>query len=46
VLDLIPPLLHDAIDLKNLVEIGGVAALQFAPAHIRRPVETVVNLLR
>ncbi len=46
VLDLLPPLLHDAIDLKNLVEIGGISALQFAPAHLRRPVETVVNLLR
>lgn len=46
VLDLLPPLLHDAIDLKNLCEIGGISALQFAPAHLRRPVETVVNLIR
>lgn len=46
VLDLIPPLLHDAIDLKNLTEIGGIAALRFAPTHLRGPVETIVNLFR
>ena len=33
--DLIPPLLHDAIDLKDLVEVGGVHALQYASASAR-----------
>ncbi len=33
-LDLVPPLLHDAIDVKNLVEIGGLAALRFAPSSL------------
>ncbi len=33
--DLIPPLLHDAIDLKNLLEIGGVGALRYAPEPVR-----------
>lgn len=33
--DLIPPLLHDAIDLKDLVEVGGVQALRFASASVR-----------
>ncbi len=33
--DLIPPLLHDAIDLKNLLEIGGLTALRFAPDHLK-----------
>lgn len=35
IVDLIPPLLHDAIDLKNLIEIGGLAALRFAPEPVR-----------
>lgn len=35
VLDLIPPLLHEVIDLKDLVETGGAAALRFAPASVR-----------
>lgn len=35
VMDLVPPLLHDAIDLKNLLEIGGVGALRFAPHRLR-----------
>jgi len=35
VVDLIPPLLHDAIDIKNLIEIGGLAALRFAPESVR-----------
>ena len=33
--DLIPPLLHDAIDLKDLLEIGGVQALRYASASVR-----------
>jgi NADH dehydrogenase len=33
--DLIPPLLHDVIDLKDLLEIGGVHALQYASASVR-----------
>lgn len=38
--DLIPPLLHDAIDLKNLVDIGGLAALRFATG----PMGSLVDL--
>ncbi len=34
VLDLIPPLLHEIIDLKDLVETGGSAALRFAPSSV------------
>jgi NADH dehydrogenase len=33
--DLIPPLLHEAIDMKHLLEIGGVQALQYASASVR-----------
>ncbi len=33
--DLIPPFLHDAIDLKDLVEIGGIHALRYASASVR-----------
>jgi len=33
--DLIPPLLHDAVDLKDLLEVGGVQALRFASASVR-----------
>ncbi len=33
--DLIPPLLHDAIDLKDLLEIGGVHALRYASTSVR-----------
>jgi NADH dehydrogenase len=33
--DLIPPLVHEAIDLKNLVEIGGFPALRYASASVR-----------
>ena len=33
--DLIPPLLHEAIDLKDLVEIGGIHALRHASASVR-----------
>ncbi len=33
--DLIPPLLHDAIDLKDLLEVGGVHALRYASASVR-----------
>lgn len=36
VADLVPPLLHDVIDLKNLLEIGGIGALRFAPASVRQ----------
>jgi NADH:ubiquinone reductase (H+-translocating) len=35
VVDLIPPLMHHAIDLKDLIEIGGLGALRFAPAPVR-----------
>ncbi len=35
VLELVPPLLHDAIDVKNLLEIGGLRALRFAPDSVR-----------
>ncbi len=35
VADLIPPFLHDAIDLKGLVEVGGVRALRYASASVR-----------
>lgn len=35
VVDLAPPLLHHAIDLKDLIEIGGLGALRFAPALAR-----------
>ncbi len=33
--DLIPPLLHEAIDLKSLFEVGGVQALCYASASVR-----------
>ncbi len=33
--DLIPPLLHDAIDLKDLLEVGGLRALRYASAPVR-----------
>jgi len=33
--DLIPPLLHEAIDLKDLLEIGGIGALRHASASVR-----------
>jgi NADH:ubiquinone reductase (H+-translocating) len=33
--DLIPPLLHEAIDLKELLELGGVHALRYASAPMR-----------
>jgi len=33
--DLLPPLLHDAIDLKDLVEIGGLQALRYASSSVR-----------
>ncbi len=35
VVDLVPPLMHHAIDLKDLIEIGGLGALRFAPAPVR-----------
>lgn len=35
VVDLMPPLMHHAIDLKGLIEIGGLGALRFAPAPVR-----------
>ncbi|TVR28608.1 MAG: hypothetical protein EA389_00230, partial [Ilumatobacter sp.] len=35
VLDLVPPVMHHAIDLKDLIEIGGLGALRFAPAPVR-----------
>lgn len=35
VVDLIPPLMHHAIDLKDLIEIGGLGALRFVPAPVR-----------
>jgi NADH dehydrogenase FAD-containing subunit len=35
VLDLMPPLMHHAIDLKDLIEIGGLGALRFAPTPVR-----------
>ena len=35
VADRLPPLLHDVVDLKTLLEIGGVRALRFAPESIR-----------
>lgn len=35
VLDVIPPVLHDAIDVKELVELGGPAALRFVPESVR-----------
>ena len=34
VADLVPPLLHHAVDIKDLIEIGGLGALRFAPALI------------
>jgi NADH dehydrogenase len=33
--DLVPPLLHDVIDLKNLLEIGGIGALRFATGPVK-----------
>jgi NADH dehydrogenase len=33
--DLLPPVLHDAIDLKDLLEIGGIGALNRAPSSVR-----------
>lgn len=33
--DLIPPLIHEAIDLKDLLEIGGIGALRHASASVR-----------
>ena len=33
--DLIPPFLHDVIDLKDLLEVGGVGALRYASASVR-----------
>jgi NADH dehydrogenase len=44
VADLIPPLVHDAIDLKNLIEIGGIAALRFAPESVRALVPQLPTL--
>ena len=41
VADLIPPLLHEVIDLKNLLEIGGPAALRFATGPVRSLVPRV-----
>ncbi len=35
VADLVPPLLHHALDIKELIEIGGLGALRFAPAPVR-----------
>ncbi len=35
VLDLVPPVMHHAVDLKDLIEIGGLGALRFAPAPVR-----------
>lgn len=35
VADLVPPLMHHAIDIKDLIEIGGLGALRFAPAPVR-----------
>jgi NADH dehydrogenase len=35
IVDLVPPLMHHAIDLKDLIEIGGPSALRFAPAPVR-----------
>lgn len=43
-LDLIAPLLHYAIDIKHLVEIGGLSALAFAPGR-HRPNDTTVEQL-
>lgn len=34
-LDLVPPILHDAIDIKNLVEIAGLGALLRGPELLR-----------
>lgn len=33
--DLIPPLLHEAIDIKDLLEVGGVQALRHASTPVR-----------
>ena len=33
--DLIPPILHEAIDLKDLLELGGVHALRYASTSAR-----------
>ncbi|MCC5950967.1 MAG: FAD-dependent oxidoreductase [Acidimicrobiia bacterium] len=33
--DLIPPILHDAIDLKDLLDVGGVHALRYASSSVR-----------
>jgi NADH dehydrogenase len=33
--DLIPPLLHEAIDIKHLLDIGGVQALRYTSASVR-----------
>ena len=41
VADLVPPLLHEAIDLKNLLEIGGAGALRFATGSVRSLVPLV-----
>ncbi len=45
VLDLIAPLLHLAIDLKHLVEIGGLPALAFAPGRHRPDQSTIEHLV-
>jgi hypothetical protein len=34
-LDLIPPLLHEAIDLMGLLETGGITALRFASSSAK-----------
>ncbi len=33
--DLIPPLIHDAIDLKDLLEVGGLRALRHISGSVR-----------
>ncbi len=40
-LDQFAPVIHDLIDLKNLLEIGGAAGLRFAPSSVTGPLGCV-----
>jgi len=44
VADLIPPLIHEAIDLKNLLEVGGAHALRYASWSVRSLLSSPLRL--
>ncbi len=45
VIDLVPPLLHYAIDVKHLLEIGGLHGLAFAPGRHHPDTSMIERLL-